>query len=266
MNDFMRISLVQINSNEDKEANFKKASDYITQAADQKADIVTLSEDFLYRGDDKDKEIEQPSSYYTAAFQELAKKNQVNLVLGSIILLDGSTDKPTNSCLVIDRKGEIVYRYNKKYMYDVERKDFTYRESDVIQPGDSPGFFELEGVKMGVGICVDLRYPEYFRELAKKGAEIIFLPSNFRKVTGQLAWDVLTKARAIENQLYFCACGQTGGSGIKERVGNSRIVSFNGEIIYDVAEEEGLISADLDLEQLRDFRKELPVLRQAQGF
>jgi len=116
---------------------------------------------------------------------------------------------------------------------------------------------------MGVGICVDLRYPEYFRELMKKGAEIIFLPSSFRKATGQLAWDVLTKARAIENQFYFCACGQTGGIGVKARVGNSRIVSFDGKIISEIGEEEGIVSADLDLEALRAFRKEFPVLKQA---
>lgn len=258
----MKISLIQIDSSDSKEANFQKAQKYIIEAVAKKADIVCLSENFLYRGDDREKEIENLSSRYITAFLELAKEKQVNIVLGSIILPDGRGDKSTNSCLVIDRKGEIVCRYDKQFMYDVERKDFTFHESDTIQSGKKIGFFELDGVKMGVGICVDLRYPEYFRELTKKGAEIIFLPSNFRKITGERAWDVLTTARAIENQLYFCACGQTGQTGIKERVGNSRIISFDGKIISEIGEEEGIVSADLNLETLREFRKEFPVLRQ----
>lgn len=147
-------------------------------------------------------------------------------------------------------------------MYDVNRRDANYRESEHVQPGDKPGIFELEGIKIGVGICVDLRYPEYFRELVKLGAEVIFLPSNFRKTTGELARDVLTKARAIENQVYFCACGQTGGEGALDRCGNSRVISFDGNIISDIGEEEGIVTAELDFENLRAFRKEFPVLSQ----
>jgi nitrilase len=98
--------------------------------------------------------------------------------------------------------------------------------------------------------------------LVKRGAEIIFLPSNFRLRTGQIAWDVLTKARAIENQVYFCACDQTGGIGVLERCGNSRIISYDGKIISEIGFEEGIVTADLDLNSLRQFRKEFPVLMQ----
>lgn len=258
----MKISLLQLNSIDDKEANFRKVEKHITDATIQKTDVVCLSENFLYRGGDKEKKVEKLSSRFILAFQKLAKTQNVNLILGSIILVTESVSKPTNSCLIINRKGEIIYRYDKQYMYDVERDDFTFRESDETQPGSKIGFFELDGVKMGVGICVDLRYPEYFRELMKKGAEIIFLPSSFRKITGQLAWDILTKARAIENQSYFCACGQTGGTGLKERCGNSRIISFDGKIISEIGQEEGVVSADLDLEALHKFRKQFPVLKQ----
>jgi len=258
----MKISLIQIGSGDDKEVNLQKANKHIAEAIAQKADVICLPEVFLYSGDDEIAKVEKSSSRYLTAFQELAKTKQINIILGSILFLDELANKPKNTCFVIDRHGEIVYRYDKQYMYDVERKDFTYRESDTVEPGSEMGFFELDSTKMGVGICVDLRYPEYFRELMKKGAEIIFLPSSFRKATGQLAWDVLTKARAIENQFYFCACGQTGGIGVKARVGNSRIVSFDGKIISEIGEEEGIVSADLDLEALRAFRKEFPVLKQ----
>lgn len=111
---------------------------------------------------------------------------------------------------------------------------------------------------MGVGICFDLRYPEYFRELIKEGAEIIFLPSHFRTATGKMAWNILTKARAIENQVYFCACNQTG----EGNCGNTQIISYNGEIISNIEVEEGIITQELDLEKQRTHRQEFPVLEQ----
>lgn len=257
----MRVSLIQIHSGEDKAANFKKAEQFILEALAQQPDIVCLSENFLYRGEDKELEPEDLSSPYIRAFQELAHQRQVNLILGSI-MLRADSEKRTNSSLVVNRQGEIVHRYDKIYMYDVERPDLTFRESDTVRPGQSAGYFELEGTKIGIGICVDLRYPEYFRELTKLGADVIFLPSNFRRLTGELAWDVLTQARAIENQIYFCGCGQTGGDGAKERCGHSRIVSFDGKIIQELGYEEGLVCADLDFEAQRKFRREFPVLRQ----
>jgi len=246
---------------EDGYANFNKAQEYIVAALEAKPDIICLSENFLYRGDDKELEPEDESSKYIRAFQELAKNNRVNLLLGTIILHTES-EKNTNTSLVIDRQGKVVHRYDKIYMYDVERADLTFRESDTVQSGAAVGLFELEGIKVGVGICVDLRYPEYFRELVKGGAELIFLPSNFRRLTGELAWKVLTKARAIENQIYFCGCGQTGGIGAKERCGCSCIISYDGKVISEIGLEEGIISADLDLTAQRRFRKEFPVLRQ----
>ena len=258
----MNITIIQLDSGEDKESNIQKAQDYSIEAAKQGANIVCLPECFLYQGDDKEKEIEQLSSNYITAFQELARQQHVHIVLGSIALACKIPGKVTNTSLVINNKGEIVYRYDKIYLYTVERKDVTYRESDSVEPGSEPGVFELDGITMGIGICFDLRYPEYFRELARQGAEIVFLPSNFRKVTGEIAWDVLTKARAIENQLYFCACGQTGNTGVKERCGNSRIISYDGTIISQMGQEEGIISATLDPESLRTFRKEFPVLKQ----
>ena len=147
-------------------------------------------------------------------------------------------------------------------MYELETDDLRYSESADTQAGGGIGLFELDGIKIGVGICVDLRFPEYFRELVKRGAEVIFLPANFRKLTGQVAWDILTKARAIENQIYFCACDQPGGTGVHERCGNSRVVSFDGNIISEIGSQEGIISADLDLESQRKYRKEFPVLKQ----
>ena len=257
----MKISLIQIESNNNREDNFTKATTYIKEAMKHSPDIICLSESFLYRGADSLEHAETVDSPYIIWFQELAKAHNVNIILWSIAL-KADNKRVTNSSLILNRSGEIIHRYDKIYMYDVERDDLTYRESDSTQPGTELGFFTLEGVNMWVGICVDVRYPEYFRELTRLGAEIIFLPSNFRKATGLLAWDILTKARAIENQVYFCACGQTGKADNKERCGNTRIISFDGKILSNINEEEGIITADIDLDALRQFRKEFPVLRQ----
>src|SRR5688572_25326973 len=170
----MKIALIQIDSIDNKDANAKKAKDYITKAAGQGADIVCLAEDFLYKGDGVVPE-DLDSSRYVAEFRELAKELGINIVLGSMILASPE-GKPTNTSLIINRSGQIIHKYNKTYMYDVERPDFTYHESDEVQPGTTLGVFTLEGITMGVGICVDLRYPEYFRDLMRAGAEVVFLP------------------------------------------------------------------------------------------
>lgn len=262
----MRISLVQISSDDNKEGNFKKTRELIVTASARGSDIICLPECFLYHGNKQEDKVERLPSAYIEAFQDIARKESVNIILGSIIVLDDSEKKPRNISFILNRNGEIVHRYSKQYMYDVQRQDFSYHESGMVEPGTDSGLFELDGVTMGVGICVDVRYPEYFRELTRGGAEVIFLPSSFRVATGLRAWDVLTKARAIENQLYFCACGQTGGEGASARVGNSRIISYDGEMLCEAGEEEGVFSADIDLEKLRAFRSEFPVLKQVRKY
>ena len=255
-----------MDSREDTEANFSKAMNYLEKSLADKPDIICLSERFLYWGEDYLKKAENINSDKISAFREFAKENRVNIILGSIALKSKENEKLTNTTFVINRKGEIISRYDKIYMFNVEKKDISIRESDSINPGKELGVFNLEGINIGLGICYDLRYPEYFQALVKKGVEIIFLPSSFRKRTGEIAWDILTRARAIENQVYFCACNQTGESGVKERCGNSMIISYDGSIVKKIESEEGIICEELDLESLREHRKEFPVLKQIKKF
>lgn len=252
----MKVALVQMDSTETREENEKKAMRFMKQAVLEEADVICLSESFVYWGSEQSqrnctlKDIEK--------YQDFAKENAVNLVLGSVSLLTENSQKTTNTCFVIDRKGKIIHRYDKKYMYKVNRTDLIVDETQKTIPGKTNGIFELDGVKMGVGICFDLRYPEYFRELIKEGAEILFLPSHFRKATGEIAWNILTKARAIENQVYFCACNQTG----EGNCGNTQIISYEGKILANIEKDEGIITQEIDLESQRKYRKELPVLEQ----
>lgn len=252
----MKVSLIQMESKGNREENEIKALKMLDDAIKESPDIICLSELFLSWGKDFDNivvEIEDIKKY-----QEFAKSNNVNIILGSVALKSNIRRKTTNTCFVIDRKGEVVKRYDKKYMYKVNKPDFVVDETEDTIPGTEIGITELDGIRIGIGICFDLRFPEYFRELIKQGAQIIFLPSHFRKNTGEKAWDILVNARAIENQVYFCAYNQTGDG----LCGKTKIVSYNGDVVKQIEEEEGVLTAELDLDNQEMFRKEFPVLKQ----
>ena len=256
----MKISLVQMAISEDKLGNCEKAMRFAEECAARGADVICFPEKFLCKAKDGET-AESLDSPIIDKFKTFAKQKNVNIILGSIGVKSDNPNKTCNTCLVINRGGEIVHRYDKKYAFVANVNNINVDESAYTVLGDKIGFFELDGIKMGVGICFDLRYPEYFRELVKLGAEIIFLPSSFYKGTGEYAWDVLTRARAIENQVYFCGCNHCGGIAPAERCGNTRIVSYTGEIMQNLAEGEGVVTATVDLNALRRFRKDFPVLR-----
>lgn len=252
----MKITLIQMESNGTKKDNEQKALKFLKDSISENPDIICLSELFLSWGKDYDNiKINMED---IQVYQSFAKDNNVNLVLGSVALISNNSNKTTNTCFVIDRNGNIVGRYDKKYMYVVDRQDFKRDERDHTIPGEELGIVELDNIKIGVGICFDLRFPEYFRELTKNGAQVVFLPSHFRETTGKIAWNILTKARAIENQIYFCACNQTG----EGLCGNSKVIDYKGNIVKELEKEEGILTVELDLEKQEIYRKELPVLEQ----
>lgn len=191
-------------SNGTKKENKEKSLKFLKEAIKDKQDIICLSELFLSWG--KDFENGKVTIEELEIFQSFAKDNKVNLILGSVALISNIPNKTTNTCFIIDKNGSILKRYDKKYMYVVNSNKFKLDERDDTIAGEKIGIVELDNIKIGIGICFDLRFPEYFREVTKNGAQVIFLPSHFRENTGKIAWDILTKARAIENQIYFCAC------------------------------------------------------------
>ena len=250
----MRISLIQTESNGTKQENENKIFKQLNDVINEKPDIICLSELFLSWGKDfyggivNTQEIEK--------YQAFAKDNNVNIILGSVALVSDIPNKTTNTSFIINRNGNIVGRYDKIHLYKVNRADFQLDEQDDTIPGKELGIFELDDIKIGVGICFDLRFPEYFRELTRRGAEIIFLPSHFNKSTGAIAWDVLTKARAIENQIYFCAVNQTG----EKLCGDTKVISYTGEVLKSLDKEEGVLTVDIDLEEQAKYRQEMPIL------
>lgn len=248
----MRVALIQVSSEDEFEKNINKVDEYLNRALEKKPDVIVLPEMFMLYGNSIKGGIIDIS--YIDYYKKFAKDNNVNLVLGSVALKGDSL--PTNTCFVISRDGEITYRYDKIHMYKVERDELRIDERNAYTPGELLGLAEIDGIRVGIGICFDLRFPEYFRALMMQDIKAIFLPSAYRKLTGSITWEPLNKARAIENQCFMIACNQTG----KLTYGNSMVVSYDGNIMGRLGEEEGILVEDLDFESQDKFRKENPVL------
>src|SRR5213596_3636271 len=205
MPDKIRVACVQMTSRADKAANLEKAERLVAQAAATGADVVVLPEKWNAIGDAAvyhatAEPLEGGES--VAAMSRWARAHGITLVGGSIAERREGRDKLSNTSLVFDSDGAVVATYRKIHLFDVEVGGVTYRESEAEEPGDEAVSVELFGRRVGLTICYDLRFPELFRLL---GAELVTVPSNFTLATGRDHWEVLLRARAIENQCFVAA-------------------------------------------------------------
>ncbi len=187
--------------------------------------------------------------------QEIAKEYNVNIIGGSFIQKKG--DKYFNTCPVINREGKLICTYDKNHLFSY----YGDNEGEYIEKGTNPVIAEIEGVKIGISICYDIRFPEIYRAYRKAGADILVDMAAWPK-SRKIHWDSLTTARAVENQSYFVALTQTGllndGS---ENLGHSMIIDYEGKILDEINELEGGIYAEIDLEKMYDFRDKCTVLK-----
>ncbi|MFL5842580.1 MAG: carbon-nitrogen hydrolase family protein [Thermoleophilaceae bacterium] len=266
----MRAAAVQLNSNEDKERNLAAADELTRAAASDGAQLVVLPEKFNVLGTHDDYErgaetLEGPTIKWA---RETAGELGIDLVAGSIVERREGRDKLSNTCVHISPDGDIRAVYRKIHMFDVVVGDIEYKESASEEPGDEIVVSELgDGEPLGLTVCYDLRFPELFRILAIKGATVITLPAAFTKITGQAHWEILIRARAIENQVFMVAAGQVGmHPENKESYGRSMIVDPWGQILAQVTEQgPGLCTADLDFSRQADVRDKLPSLANRQA-
>ena len=186
--------------------------------------------------------------------QEIAGEYGVNILGGSFVRKSGG--KLFNSCPVINRKGEIVCVYDKNHLYSYNGDT----ENQYITAGENPVMADVEGVKVGISICYDIRFPEIYRAYRKSGADILVNMAAWPK-SRKIHWDTLTRARAVENQTYMLALTQTGllASG-EENLGHSVIYDYNGKILDEIEEIEGGIYAEIDLEKMYEFRANCNIL------
>ncbi|MBS0286229.1 MAG: carbon-nitrogen hydrolase family protein [Proteobacteria bacterium] len=262
----MKVAALQVASGKDLQNNMVMACEMIEQAAKQGAGLIVLPENFLTLGlrvDQQQKAIE-PYGHgpIQQQMQSLAKKHRIWLVAGTL-LIQGKNERPHSATLVYNPQGECVGRYNKMHMFDVvvENKE-EYKESDIIAPGDDIVVVDTPLGKLGLAICYDLRFPELFRALMLKGAEILLLPSAFTVQTGKAHWEVLIRARAIENLCYVIAPGECGHRHDgRPTYGHSMIVGPWGDILASANGEPSVIVAEIDLLKLAQIRQQFPSLK-----
>jgi predicted amidohydrolase len=263
----MRVAVTQMNGGgDDVAANLAAAEGLVDAAADGGADLIVLPELFAYYGSQQRmRAIAEPSGGpITSALATRARERSVWLVGGSVCELDGH--RVYNTSFLFDRSGEAVARYRKIHRYDVDLPgQRPIRESALFSGGEEVVTRDVDGVRLGLSICYDLRFPELYRGLMTSGATAVAVPSAFQRVTGEAHWETLLRARAIEDQCYVLAAAQWGpwgppGAGHRT-FGNAMIVDPWGEILArGPADGDGVWFADLDPERVRSVRSTLPAL------
>jgi deaminated glutathione amidase len=260
----MRTAAVQLNSTDDKERNTATADRLTREAAADGADLIVLPEKFNVLGEHDDyvagaEPLDGPTISWA---RETARELGVDLVAGSIVERREGHEKLGNTSVHVGPDGEVKGVYRKIHMFDVVVGGMEYRESASEEPGDEIVLSEAAGgIPLGLTVCYDLRFPELFRILAIRGARVITLPAAFTKVTGRAHWEILVRARAIENQAFVVAADQIGTHPPdKESFGGSMIVDPWGEVLARAPDEECFIAANLDFARQDEVRDKLPSL------
>ncbi|MDO6426312.1 carbon-nitrogen hydrolase family protein [Thalassotalea sp. 1_MG-2023] len=265
----VNISAIQLTTAPDVATNLTVIEQQLSTltASTNQQHIVVLPECCLYFGGKDSQQLALArqtcnDDALRVALATLAKKYGVCLIAGSVPLYQAKEDKFTNSCCVFNAAGDEVAQYDKLHLFDVEVQDSEkhYLESKYTLAGNKVVTVDIAGITVGLTICYDLRFPELFRQLRNKGAQVITVPSAFTKVTGEAHWLALLRARAIENQVYIVAAGQYGThSNGRETYGHSIIIDPWGEIIEQLPEGIGHITAQIDTAKITQVRKAIPV-------
>ena len=256
---------VQMIAADDKAANLAEATRWVRQAAAQGASVVALPEVFIWRGSKKlERENAEPVPGPTSkTMGALAAELGIYLLAGSILEEISGSEKSYNTSLLFGPSGKIIASYRKIHLFDVDLANgVSLCESATRAPGENVVVAQSELCVMGLSVCYDLRFPELYRALANRGAELIFVPSAFTAFTGAAHWRPLLQARAIENQAYVVAPGQFGQSRNSfETHGHTMIVDPWGKILAELDDGAGIVTAEIDLDYLEKVRAELPALK-----
>jgi nitrilase len=261
------IAAVQMNSAPHLEENLAQAERLIAQAAEAGARLVVLPENFVQMSQEADKLgiCETPGDGPIQAFLgNQAARHGIWLVGGTLPLRALDPARVRASCLLFDEQGRQAARYDKMHLFDVEIVDSgeSYRESAIIEPGQEPVVAETPFGRLGLAVCYDVRFPELFRRLLDQGMEIMALPAAFTAATGKAHWEVLLRARAIENQCYVVASAQSGRHATgRETFGDSMIIDPWGVVLERLPSGPGVVLAAVDRDRQHTIRRTFPVLR-----
>jgi len=262
-----KCAAIQMASSPSVSSNLWEAEKLIAEAAKAGAKLVALPENFALMGDhelDKIKAKEPDGSGPIQTFLATVAKKYAVWVIGGTIPIAGDDDnKVRAACVIYNDQGERVARYDKMHLFDVNVPGTSevYRESDSIEQGSQPLIIDTPFGRLGVAVCYDLRFPEFFRKLSSQGVEILVIPSAFTAETGAAHWELLLRARAVENLCYVIAPNQ-GGFHLNGRrtFGHSMIIDPWGVVLDCYKTGGGFVCADIDLERLEKVRSAFPVL------
>ncbi len=270
-NSAFKVGLVQMRSGVDPRANRATVLAMIEDAARAGAAYVLTPEmtNIMEAGHERlfAAIVDEEADPTLAAAREAARRHSIYIHIGSLAVRV-SPDKAANRSFVVDRRGEVVARYDKIHMFDVDLADGeSYRESRNYRAGERAVVADLPWGRLGVTICYDLRFPALYRALAEAGASFFSIPAAFTRQTGEAHWHVLIRARAIENGSFVFAAAQGGKhENGRETFGHSLVVGPWGEILAEGGSEPGLILADVDLAQVTAARSRIPSLLHGRRF
>ena len=266
-----RAALVQMRTGRDVIGNIDAAAKLVREAKSLGADYVQTPEQTSLMELDRASLfahlVEEERDPALAAFQELARELEIHLHVGSLAV-KVLPEKAANRTFFIDPKGEIVARYDKIHMFDVNLANGeSYRESNTYRPGEAAVVVPLPFCKIGLTICYDVRFPALYRALAEAGADVLTVPAAFTKQTGEAHWHLLLRARAVETGCFVLAAAQGGHhENGRDTFGHSLVVDPWGRVIAEAGIEPGVTIADIDLSLVAEARGRVPALEHGRRF
>ena len=264
----IKIALCQMNVVDNKDENIKKATQMIKTSKKEGADLAILpemfncpyeNEKFIEYGErlDKSKTLEEIS--------KTAKEEDIYVLAGSIPELEEMENKKKlyNTSVFLNNKGEIIGKHRKVHLFDIDVKDkICFKESDTLSPGNDMTIVKTPFANIGIGICYDIRFVELSRIMALNGAEILIFPGAFNLTTGPAHWNILFKSRALDNQVFAIGVAPALDKDASyNSYGHSIAVNPWGEVIEQLDYEEGLKIVEIDLDEIKKVREEIPVLK-----
>jgi deaminated glutathione amidase len=259
----LRVALVQLDAGSDPAANVATAAQLADEAAAGGARLVALPESLQYRGEpDGYRESARPiPGPFSAAFSEIARRRDCWILAGSLAESSADPARPYNTSALIAPSGDVVARYRKIHLFDIAVDAGPADvESARATAGDELVTADVDSVRLGLTICYDLRFPELYRALALLGAQVLTVPANFTERTGRDHWEVLLRARAIENGAYVIAPAQVNGPPGSPAYGRTMIVDPWGTIVAQAPDRVGIVSAEIDTARVASIRRQIPVL------
>ncbi|CAL1593323.1 unnamed protein product [Knipowitschia caucasica] len=256
-----RLAVVQLQVSSVKVENLNRARKLVQEAAGQGGKLVLLPECFNspYGTSFFSEYAEKIPGESTQALSEMARENKVYLVGGSIPEEDGG--KLYNSCAVFDPEGNMILKHRKIHLFDISVPGkIHFQESETLSPGCSLSVFKTPFCKVGVGICYDMRFAELAQLYGRKGCQLLVYPGAFNMTTGPAHWELLQRARAVDNQVYVATASPARDeTSAYVAWGHSTVVNPWGEVVSKAGPEEAVIYADIDLQYLADIRQQIPL-------